>query len=342
MPRFNRKNVALLAVAFFALWLGLKYLLPIVLPFVLGGLLALAAEPVVRLLCTRMPRTGAAAIGVTLTLVLLSCVVVLLMALLVREVSLLAGTLPALEQAALSGLDSLQGFLLRLADKTPDGVRSLLYQAVTGFFSSGSAIAGQLMTQLPSVASTLLGWIPGSALALGTGILSAFMVSARLPRLRQWLQRQETLQRFLPVLKQVRSALAGWLKAQLKLSALCFLILCAGLLLLRTPHAPIWAALIALVDAIPVLGTGTVLLPWSLVCFLQGQTVRSIGLLGIYAAAALCRSILEPRLVGKQLGLDPLLTLVALYAGFRIWGIGGILLAPVICVAIQETLRARP
>ena len=66
--------------------------------------------------------------------------------------------------------------------------------------------------------------------------------------------------------------------------------------------APVWAALVALVDALPILGTGTVLVPWSVVCFLQGDTPRALGILGIYITAAVTRSMLEPKLLGKHLG----------------------------------------
>jgi predicted PurR-regulated permease PerM len=105
-----------------------------------------------------------------------------------------------------------------------------------------------------------------------------------------------------------------------------------GFLVLRIPGAIGWAALVAVVDAIPVLGTGTVLIPWSLVCFLQGDSLRAVGLLGTYVAGFLLRSVLEPRLVGKQLGLDPLVTLMAMYAGYRLWGILGMLLSPLIAM----------
>ena len=74
---------------------------------------------------------------------------------------------------------------------------------------------------------------------------------------------------------------------------------------------------------------------------MQNQTVKAIGLLGIYCVAILSRSIFEPKLVGKQLGLDPLVTLMALYAGFRFWGIGGMLLSPMICVVFSELIRAK-
>jgi len=344
MPSFNKKSIPLLLIGFVLVWLCVRFLLPIILPFLLGSLLAFAAEPMVKRLSAKMPRPAGAAIGVSAALALVICILILLMAVFVREIGLLAGALPDLGQAAQEGLQALEGFLLRMADRTPAGIRSLVSQAVSGFFSNGSAIVQQLLQRVPSLASSLLGWIPGSAIALGTGILSAFMVSARLPKIKDrlhTLQSTTSLQRYLPVLKQIRTALAGWLKAQLKLITLSFLIVGAGLLLLRVPYAPIWAFLIALVDAIPVLGTGTVLLPWSLISLLQGQSVKAIGLLGIYVVAMLSRSVLEPRLIGKQLGLDPLITLIALYIGFQLWGIGGMLLSPIICVVLSELIRVR-
>lgn len=344
MLSLNKKSILFLFVGFLLVWLGIKFLLPITLPFLLGTLLAVGAEPMVKRLANKMPRPAAAAIGVSATLILLVCILILLTAALVREISLLANALPDLSQAAEGGMHALEGFLLRLSDRMPTGIRPLASQTVTGFFSNGSAIVQQLLQRLPSLASSLLGWIPGSAIALGTGILSGFMVSARLPKIKNWLGRLRStpsVKRYLPVMKQVRTALAGWLKAQLKLMVLSFLIVGAGLLLLRVPYAPIWAFLIALVDAIPVLGTGTVLLPWGLVCLLQGQSVKAIGLVAIYIVAMLSRSILEPRLVGKQLGLDPLLTLIALYIGFQLWGIGGMLLSPMVCVVLSELAHAR-
>ena len=136
------------------------------------------------------------------------------------------------------------------------------------------------------------------------------------------------MERILSGLKRVRATIGGWLLAQVKLSGITMLILAAGFLFLRISYGLLWAVLVALLDAFPILGTGTVLLPWSLICLLQGDTAQGIGLLGLYAIVAITRSVLEPKLVGKQLGLDPLVTLFALYAGYKLWGLAGMLLAP--------------
>ena len=345
MLNFNKKKFPLLLAGFLLIWLSVKYLFPVLLPFLLGSLLAFAAEPMVKQLAKKIPRPAAAAAGVGATLILLLCILFLLTATLVRELRLLTNVLPDLGEAAQGGLHALEGFLLRLSERMPAGIRPLLTQTVTDSFSNGSAIVQQLLQKLSPLASSILSWIPGSAIALGTGILSAFMVSARLPKIKQWLHKLRSnsrLNQYLPMVKQIRSALGGWLKAQFKLMSLCFFIVAIGLMLLRIPYAPIWAFLIALVDAIPVLGTGTVLVPWSLICILQGQSVKAIGLLGIYVAALLSRSILEPRLVGKQLGIDPLVTLIALYIGFQLWGIGGMLISPMVCVVLSEIAHTNP
>ena len=344
MPHFNKNHFFALAGAFFAVWLALKYLFPVVSPFLLGGLLALSSEPIVKPLSRKLPRTAAAGIGVLATLVLLLTILVVLTAAVVKELGVLAGALPDLGIAAKGGLRSLEDFLLRLASGMPAGIQPLLQQAVTGLFNSSSTILEQLLQRLPAMASAVFGWIPDRALALGTGILSGFMASARLPQIRQkfhQLSPSGILARYLPALRQLKTALGGWLKAQLKLLLTSYCIVSAGLMLLGIPYGFVWALLIALVDAIPVLGTGTVLLPWALICLLQRQTLQAIGLLATYLTAMLCRSILEPRLVGKQLGMDPLVTLFALYAGYRIWGIGGMLLSPVICVATMELIRTK-
>ena len=138
----------------------------------------------------------------------------------------------------------------------------------------------------------------------------------------------------------IKDALFGWLWAQLKLAGVALVVLFIGFWALQIPYAPVWAVVVALVDAFPVLGVGTVLIPWSIICLLQGQQVRGIGLLGIYALVWLTRSVLEPKLVGKELGLDPLMTLVAMYAGFKLFGLVGMILSPVLAVAAVRLIKA--
>ena len=338
MSRESVRRAAVLAGSFLGIWLFLKFLFPIFLPFFLGFLLALAAEPVVRL-ATRMklPRWAATGAGVSLTLIFLTGLVGLVGASLVKELGVLAGRLPDLEDTAIQTADRLRLFLEHAADKAPEGVRPLVNRSVDRLFDSGTSLVEQATGQLPVAISGFLSRVPDGALGIGTGVLSGFMFSARLPQLKGKISEklpESWRTQLLPALKRSKNALLGWLKAQCKLIGITFCIVTVGLLLLGIPLAPLWAVGVALVDAVPLLGTGTVLVPWAVVCLIQGQHLRSIGLLCIYGVALLTRTALEPRLVGRHLGLDPLVTLVFFYLGYRFWGILGMLLAPMVVAAI--------
>lgn len=324
-----------------ALFLGARYLLPLISPFLLGLLIALAAEPLVDFLSRRcrMGRTLGAGIGVTMTLALLTLAALVLGALLVRELGRLSGILPELEATVRMGMDALSGWLLALTTRTPMGIQRLLTRTLTDLFSGGSALLDKAVDFLLRLASGFLSRVPGGALRIFTGVLSAFMISGKLEILRGKLRSGIPRERLRPVvdwLKNMREVFLGWLKAQCKLSAVTFLITLGGFFFLRIPYAPVWAAAVALVDALPVFGSGTVLLPWSLISFLQADVRRAFALLGIYGAAVVTRTVLEPRLVGKQLGLDPLATLVALYVGYRVFGLPGMLLSPMAAMAVTR------
>lgn len=345
-PPISQK-LLLTAGAILFIWLAARFFLPILMPFVWAGVLALCAEPLVSVLQKRLrlPRSGAAAIGVIIALVIGALVIITLLGLLIRQLGQLGQILPDLEEAAVNGLESLEGYLVSLAHKAPGATGEMLTGSVENFFSDGTALVNQVTARLLSTVTNVVTRIPDSALGFATWLLASFMISAKLPAIRQWLKQQlskERQQQLFGGLGQLKKNIWGWFSAQLKLITITFLILTAGFLLLQIQYAPLWAALISLVDAMPVLGTGTVLLPWSLVCFLQGETVRGIGLLGIYAAAWLLRSVLEPKLIGKQLGLDPLVTLVAMYTGYQLWGFLGMIFSPLLAVtAIQVYTAAK-
>jgi sporulation integral membrane protein YtvI len=214
-----------------------------------------------------------------------------------------------------------------------------LEDGITRLFSDSSAVLDRVSGTAIGAASSMLGSLPDGLLLFGTAILSSFMISAQLSNIRNMLFQRlpETFQtHWVPALRKMAQALRGWLKAQFRLAVTTFAIVTTGLILLRFPYAVLWGSIIALVDAVPLLGTGTIMLPWSLICLLQGDRLEALGLVLIYAAAALTRSLLEPRLVGRQLGLNPLLTLLSLYAGYRIWGVIGMVISPILAVTAMQ------
>lgn len=337
-----RKTGIILAVLVF-LWLSGRYLLPLALPFVLGGGIALAAEPGVRLLSQRLKwhRFPAVLLCVSLTLILLGSLIWLVGAAAVRELSQMTRYMPQVEQTVEQGMQVLEDFLVSAADRAPDSMRPMLIQMVTSTFSDSTALLEKAANQLPSMAADAISKVSKGALTVGTGVLSGYMISARLPKIKAFIERilpQSWSQKVVPALGRIKTTFLGWLKAQLRLMSVTWLVIAIGLTVLKIPYAFLWAILVALVDAVPILGTGTVLIPWAVVSFLQGDSQLGGGLMAVYGIASLVRSILEPRLVGKSLGLDPLLSLMAVYFGFRLLGFIGIVLAPVSAALVKSLL----
>lgn len=341
----TKKALSLLLV-FLTVWLSLRYLLPLFSPFLLGAGLALAAEPMVGFLHGKahVPRPVSAGIGVSMAFCFLAMLLLLLCAFLIRELGTLTRVLPDLEQTARSGFSLVQNWLLDLSSHTPQSIQPLLQKNVDSLFSDGAALLDKAVGYLLGLAGNLLSHVPDSALSLGTAIISAFLISAKLPKIKKWILGRipkEKLRALLTTGRRIKNVFFRWLAAQAKLMGVTFTILFLGFVILRIPYALLWALGVCLVDAFPVLGTGTILLPWSLVSLLQEDSPRAIGLASLYLVVTLTRSALEPKLLGRHLGLDPLVTLIALYAGYKLWGIGGMILAPLLAVTAIQILPER-
>lgn len=321
----------------FLVWLGGKFLLPFLFPFLLGAMLAQASEPVVGLVSSRLkfPRGIAAGLGVTMTLLLLCAITLLLGSLAVKELGNLATAIPQhMHQSA----DTLHSWLTDLSQKAPDQVRPVLQRSVENFFSDSQTLTDRAVRQVPGLLGGVLEKAPGKAMSIGTGILSAYFISARLPQLKTRVREKVPplyREKWLPAIRRLRDALGKWLLAQGKLMAVTYGIVTCGLLLLKIPYAPAWALLVAAVDAVPLLGTGTVLLPWALVRFLQSEPGVGFGLMALYVLAAVTRTVLEPRFFGRHLGLDPLVMLIFLYFGYRLWGFWGIVISPLLAATAK-------
>lgn len=335
------RRLGVLVLIFIGAWLGVRYLLPIALPFALGLVFALLAEPGVRFLSRRLriPRAVASALAVGSGFVMIFALVWLVGAAAYKELTVLASGLPGFFEQISVTVSRLRDWAMGLAARAPEGLNQSLQLWMGNLFANGSVLLEKAATGALGFVGNLMGGVPDGALLIGTAVLSSFMISAQLPGLKEKcaaLISKKRLKKGMATLGRLKTALAGWLKAQVKLSGVTLGITLAGYFLLRVKNPVFWAVITALVDAVPLLGTGTVLIPWCLIALLQGEKIRALGLLGVYVTAALTRSMLEPKLVGRHLGLNPLLTLVALYAGYRFWGVGGMIFAPVLAVMARQ------
>ena len=334
-------TAAEVALGGLTLWLILRFLLPWTLPFLIALALSALLERPVRFLTTRLslPRWAAAA-GCTLLLVLLLSGALLLAGWrLWYETSLLLDRLPRLIASLPSLGAQAEDWAYRYIIAAPPDLQDFLWDALETLLDRASALPAQLYDQAAAWVAALLTALPQVGLFLFTTALATYFSSAGRPALLSFLRRQVPVRwrsRLHTGLERLRSALKGWMLAQGTLMLITFGELAAGFLLLGVELAILLAALVALVDALPVFGTGTVLLPWAAVELLSGRLWLGLGLLVLYGVVTLVRSLLEPKLTGARAGLPPLAALLAMYVGFQALGVAGMVLSPLCAVLLKE------
>lgn len=198
-------------------------------------------------------------------------------------------------------------------------------------------------TGLWDVISAMISNAPRILLGLVTFCIGLFFISAGYPEIRGFFLRQipEPHRKKAAEIKAcVTESLFGWLKAQLIMCAITFCELTAAFFMLRINGAVIAAALTAIVDMLPVFGTGAVLLPWAAVKLASGEIVLGAALLCVYAVVTVVRSVTEPKLMGRDSGASPAAMLCAMYIGSRTMGVGGMLLFPILLMVLTRLVSS--
>ena len=328
------------AAAVGAIWLTVRFLLPWTAPFLLAMALAAMLEAPVRLLVRCGWRRGAAA-GL-LTLLLLAALLWGAGALASRGIAAVtrfARQTPLLMADLGQALERLEARLLSAIAQAPEGVSDYLLTAL-------DAVSERLYDLPGAISQWALDALARAAQGSGNVLLFAvtagigtYFISAAYPQTLAFLRAQlpESLDRRLAGMgEDLKGSFGALLRAQMMLMVMTFFQLLLAFLLLGIPRAPGLAALTALIDALPVFGTGIVLLPWALYSLLLEDLGRGVGLLICWAMVNLVRSCAQAKLLGDQIGLDPLASLIAVYVGWRVWGVWGMLLFPVLLVTLRQ------
>ena len=309
------------------LYLGPK-LLRFFLPFVIGWILALIANPLVRLLERRVKlvRKHSSILIVIGVLGGLIALIYLVVSRLAIEGAAFARDLPALiegmtEEIRLA-MSRFEGLFLRL----PEGLRTSIYQITENMDEYVGMVIQRLTPTTVSAAGSVAKGIPGALVYSVVIILSSyFFIVERESILRFCLKHMpESGIRYYKFLKSdVKKLIGGYFLAQFRIMFVVALILAAGLFILQVKYSFLWAVLIAILDFLPVFGTGTVLIPWAVIKVFSGEYAFAAGLALIYILTQVVRQIIQPKIVGDTVGLPPLTTLFFLYLGYKWAGLGG-------------------
>lgn len=348
-------GIVICAAAAVALaWISVKYLLWVFLPFIIGWLVALIVTPAARFAekKTKLPFRLCA-------VVILIAVIVALISGITAAVNRLILELEHLLETLMNDggqiVDNVTGFVGRLGDflsRIPllgrlagtdeiDGVRRWLTSIMKSFIGE---MVGKLGGTLPGVVFGLISNLPSFLLALLVTLISAFYLVLDHERINNALASllPQRLRGMLDGMKtKVFGALLRLGRAYFLLFLLTFGELLLGLVILGADYALLIALVGALVDLLPVFGTGIILIPWAVWSLFSGEIFFGIGIIVLYAVITVVRQIAEPHILGGSFGLHPLLTLFAIYCGFRLFGVAGMILLPMLTMLIFGTTARR-
>ena len=301
-----------------------RYVLPWCLPFLLALLIAALLEPVVLYLRRKFHfQRGFSALILTLTLLfLLGGLLSLLWSTLLSQTNALLAAAPAFFDAIPAAADDLLSRLEQFSASSPEWLSSYLHE--------------QLFRAVTDADSLLR--------SLSSGVLAIFFTSASYPELCAALEHavpEEAMAKLRLFRGGVMRSLARWLRAQATLSLITFSELLIGFLLMRQSYSLLLAFLITLLDALPVFGTGTALVPWAVFTLLFGFPPKAIVLLALYLCTLITRNTLEPKLLSAQAGLPPVASLFAMYLGYCTFGVAGMVLFPFLLLLFAQIRNAK-
>lgn len=335
-------NFAFFTIAAVLAYFVMKYAIGWFFPFIIGFIVALIVQKPVDFLTvkTRLPRTFWALTAVILFFVITIALVVLPCISIYNGIggfaNWIAKQMPTIKEEIASLGDGLDNLIAKLPESMEEPLMDYPNKLIEG--------ATNLITKFASgLAKGIITHLPNALLTTVITLVASCFTTVYYKKIKTFVlyqfddKKQQLMIKIKSILiENVLKMLGGYIL----ILFITFLELFFGFLILRVPYAGIVALIIAVFDILPVVGTGTILIPWFFIDLALGKTGEAIGLLILFVVITIVRNILEPKIIGERIGLFPLVTLISMYVGLRLFGIYGMLLLPltiVVLIQLQKT-----
>ena len=338
-------NVLYFTLAAAILYFCVKYALGWVLPFLIALLVSMLLRPVIRFLAKkfRVPQKLSALILVLLFYTVVGFLLFLVIAKLVLISRDIFSNIPQMYDDYLAPqITDLFEQFKALTERLDPNIAQMIQNATSSFVDSSGSLVSGLSTKVVGYLSNTVISLPGIILFIVFSIVSSVFFSMDFTKISGYITGilPDKMNTRLMRLKTMAADIGRkYVKSYAILIAITFAELSLGLLILGVDNAIALAAVIAFIDLLPVLGTGAVLIPWCLILLIMGNYGLAIGLAVLYVVMLVVRNILEPRIVGRQIGVHPLAMLVSMYVGLKIFGFIGIFVLPLVLLAAKGFLE---
>lgn len=334
MKRYS-KAVVNLAIAF-VLFLLIVWLLPKALvffsPFVAGWIIALIAGLMVRFFeeKVKIKRKVGSAFVIIVVIALVVLLIYGLGAQLINQVVGLIGALPDMWAGMESDFSNIGRSLSVILERLPEDMQMKLNDFITTIGGYLGDFFGKIGTPTIAAAGNFAKQLPAIFIGLIMALLSSYFFVAEREQINEWFRKHAPAsiqEQYRIIRSSLVKSVGGYFKAQLKIEVWMYVLLLIGLGVLRVDYYALIALVIAFMDFLPFLGTGTVLIPWAVIRILTADYKVAIGLLIIWGGGQLARQLIQPKIVGDSMGVAPLPTLFLLYIGYKVGSVVGMIVA---------------
>lgn len=317
------------------------YLLPYAAPFLVTLVLAVLIEPLNVMLMRWRFMTRLRAVLITNTLFLLFFVGIVTFGgfQIVLQLILLFKRVPEFLRTVQVDLFKLLDDFRQMYLDLPIDVVNSINSNINELFVWGQNLFKNIAAILIGVVSS----IPGILILLLIMLITFILMSYFLPRIKQQflnLFTDKAQVKVNLVLADLNNALIGFVRAQFILSSMTYVLALSGLMILGAKYALAVALIIVVVDILPILGTGSVLVPWALFSFIYGESKFAVGLLILFLVITIVRRIVEPKILGENIGLGPIATIISLYLGVTLLGGIGLFVGPILFIVFLSIRKA--
>jgi len=335
-----------LLVIVFALFLifVLPHLLGFFMPFVIGWIVSLLANPLVHFLEKRVKllRKHSTIIIMMTVVILIVGLITLISIVVIKEGKELVDDLPALVNSAGEKLTNFTEVIQHKSEALPPKMQKSVLDFINGLGDSVQSFVNNLELFSADNVSIYAKNMAGGLVYIIITILSAYFFTACRDEMAYVCKKHlpaAIVNYWRLIMDNFKAAFGGYFKAQFKIMLILIVIMFVGFEILQVRFSFLFALGIAFLDFLPVFGTGAILWPWAIIEMLSGNYIKAIVLVVIYLVCQIIKQILQPKMVGDSIGLHPLATLIILFIGFKLYGVTGMILAIPIGMVLVNLFR---
>ncbi len=302
------------------------------MPFIVGYIVALIASPLVRFFEEKLKikRKASSVFVIVAVIALVVLCLYLAGSKLVQEIVGFVEQLPQMWSNIEADFKGFGNKFSIIYDKLPSNIQDAINNVSAAMSNYFGDLIGQISSPTIEAVGNFAKQVPSILISVIMALLSAYFFVAEKHTVSQFICKYmpESIQtRYLIMKRSLSKAVGGYLIAQLKIEIWMYLLLVIGFSILKVDYALLIAVGVAFLDLLPFFGTGTVLVPWTVIKLFNGDYMMAIGLMIIWGVGQLARQLIQPKIVGDSIGVPPLPTLFLLFVGYKIGGVLGMILA---------------